>query len=97
VLVDLARQVPIVLTVEDVHWSDSSTRDFLTFLARGIRRERLALILTYRDDEADRRHPALPFLRELESSGRATRPADDTPQGLSDIAGAGFEPATFGL
>ncbi|HTX11940.1 MAG TPA: hypothetical protein VME22_25185 [Solirubrobacteraceae bacterium] len=37
-----------MLAIEDLHWSDTSTRDFLTFLVRGIRRERLALILTYR-------------------------------------------------
>ena len=73
VFADAAREAPVVLAVEDVHWSDRSTRDFLTFLVRGIRRERVALILTYRDDEVQRRHPARPFLLELERSGQATR------------------------
>lgn len=68
-----ARDEPVVLAVEDVHWSDRSTRDFLTFLVRGIRRERLALILTYRHDEIQRGHPARPFLLELERSGQAIR------------------------
>ena len=68
-----ARERPVVLAVEDVHWSDRSTRDFLTFLVRGIRRERLALILTYRGDEIQRGHPARPFLLELERSGQAIR------------------------
>jgi DNA-binding CsgD family transcriptional regulator len=68
-----AREAPVVLVVEDVHWSDRSTRDFLTFLARAIRRERLALVLTYRDDEVKRGHPARPFLLELERSGQAVR------------------------
>src|SRR5262249_35576967 len=68
-----ARAAPVVLAVEDVHWSDRSTRDFLTFLVRGIRRERLALILTYRQDEIQRGHPARPFLLELERSGQAIR------------------------
>src|ERR1700735_3306228 len=45
----------------------------MTFLVRGIRRERLALILTYRSDEIQRSHPARPFLFELERSGQATR------------------------
>jgi predicted ATPase/DNA-binding CsgD family transcriptional regulator len=73
VFVRLARDAPIVLAVEDLHWSDPSTRDFLTFLVRGIRRERLALVLTYRNDEIHRRHPARPFLLELERSGQAMR------------------------
>ena len=73
VFAGLAREAPIVLAIEDVHWSDPSTRDFLTFLARGIRRERLTLILTYRNDEIHRRHPARRFLHELERSGQATR------------------------
>ena len=68
-----ARVTPVVLIVEDVHWSDRSTRDFLTFLVRALRRERLALVLTYRDDEVQRRHPARPFLLELERSGQAVR------------------------
>ncbi len=68
-----ARDEPVVLVVEDVHWSDRSTRDFLTFLVRGIRRERLTLILTYRSDEIQRSHPARPFLFELERSGQAIR------------------------
>jgi DNA-binding CsgD family transcriptional regulator len=73
VFADASREAPVVLAVEDVHWSDRSTRDFLTFLVRGIRRERVALILTYRDDEIQRNHPARPFLLELERSGQATR------------------------
>jgi DNA-binding CsgD family transcriptional regulator len=73
VFADAAREAPLILAIEDVHWSDRSTRDFLTFLVRGIRRERVALILTYRNDEIQRRHPARPFLLELERSGQAAR------------------------
>jgi predicted ATPase len=68
-----AREAPVVLVVEDVHWSDRSTRDFLTFLVRGIRHERLVLVLTYRQDEVQRSHQARPFLLELERSGQAVR------------------------
>lgn len=68
-----ARQAPIVLAIEDLHWSDRATRDSLTFLVRGIRRERLALVLTYRSDEVLRRHPARLFLTELERSGQAVQ------------------------
>jgi predicted ATPase len=73
VFTTLARDAPVVLAIEDVHWSDPSTRDFLTFLVRGTRHESLALVLTYRSDEVGRGHPARPFLTELERSGQALR------------------------
>lgn len=54
-----------LLVVEDLHWADSSTRDFLGFLARSIRSASLLLIATYRSDELHRRHPLRPFLSEI--------------------------------
>src|SRR5204862_81186 len=51
---------------EDLHWADASTRDFLTFLVRSARSERLCLVATYRSDELHRRHPLRPVLSELE-------------------------------
>ncbi len=56
---------PTVLVLEDLHWSDRSTRDLVRYLARYLRRERVVLILTYRSDELHRRHPLLPLLAEL--------------------------------
>jgi DNA-binding CsgD family transcriptional regulator/tetratricopeptide (TPR) repeat protein len=61
-----AQQPPIVLVLEDLHWADASTRDFLTFLVRSARTEPLLLIATYRSDELHRRHPLRPVLAELE-------------------------------
>lgn len=66
VLTRLAERSPVVLIVEDLHWSDQSTRDFLGFLVRNLHETRVGLILTYRADELHRRHPLLPFLAELE-------------------------------
>ncbi len=73
ILVTASRAAPVVLVVEDIHWADRSTCDFLAFLVRGARRERLALIASYRTDELSRRHPLQPFVFELERSGQATR------------------------
>ena len=73
VLVAVARETTLLLVVEDVHWSDRSTRDFLAFLVRGVRREQLALVISYRSDELRRHHPARPFVLELERSGQAVR------------------------
>jgi ATP/maltotriose-dependent transcriptional regulator MalT len=54
-----------LLVVEDLHWSDSSTRSFLSFLARTLCSERVLIVGTYRSDELHRRHPLRPLLAEL--------------------------------
>jgi DNA-binding CsgD family transcriptional regulator len=98
VLARLAERSPITLIVEDLHWSDRSTRDFLGFLVRNIRDVPVVLILTYRSDELHRRHPLLPFLAELERAGGVERldlrPFDrrDSAAQLEAIAGHRLEP-----
>jgi DNA-binding CsgD family transcriptional regulator/tetratricopeptide (TPR) repeat protein len=47
----LARVQPLLLVIEDVHWSDDATLDLMRHLARGIEAERIALVMTYRSDE----------------------------------------------
>ena len=69
----LGEQAPLVLVIEDLHRADRATRDFLSFLMRAVRRERLALVATYRSDELHRRHPLRPFLAETERLERVQR------------------------
>jgi DNA-binding CsgD family transcriptional regulator len=73
VLERLAARSPVVFAVEDLHWSDRSTRDLLGFLVRNLRDAPIMLVLTYRADELHRRHPLLPFIAELERTGRVER------------------------
>ena len=68
-----ANERPLMLVIEDFHWADRSTRDFLAYLVRAARREAIALVVTYRPDELHRRHPARPFVLDLERVGAATR------------------------
>jgi tetratricopeptide (TPR) repeat protein len=68
----LGDQVPLVLVVEDLHWADRSTRDLLAFLVRNLRRERLLLVVTYRNDEAGQQRLG-PYLAELDRAGRVER------------------------
>lgn len=42
---------PVLLVVEDLHWSDETSLEFLHFLARRCPAHRLLLLLTYRSDE----------------------------------------------
>lgn len=52
-----ARERPLVVIVEDVHWADHSSRDLLTLLlTRGFAGP-VSLVVTYRSDDLHRRHP----------------------------------------
>jgi DNA-binding CsgD family transcriptional regulator/tetratricopeptide (TPR) repeat protein len=90
----LSDAAPVVLILEDMHWADRSTRAFVGFAARSLRRERVVLVLTYRRDELHRRHALRPLLSELERLERAHRielePLDRAELGevLADILGA---------
>jgi predicted ATPase len=58
---------PLVLILEDLHWSDVSTLDFLSLLARRQERARLLLIGTYRPIEVlTREHPLKGIKQELQ-------------------------------
>jgi DNA-binding CsgD family transcriptional regulator len=69
----LGEMSPVVLGLEDLHWSDRSTRDLLAFLIRNLRSEAVLLVGTYRSDELHRGHPLRPFVAELERSRRVER------------------------
>ncbi len=47
----LAADSPLLLIIEDVHWSDDTSLDFLHHLARRSRSLPLLLLVTYRQDE----------------------------------------------
>jgi DNA-binding CsgD family transcriptional regulator len=68
----LGEQAPITLVVEDLHWADRSTRDLLAFLARNLRRERVLVVVTYRNDETDSDRLRF-YLAEVGRSARVER------------------------
>ncbi len=47
----LARVQPLLLVIEDVHWSDDSTLDLILHLARRVGPQPIVLALTFRSDE----------------------------------------------
>ena len=69
----LAARSPLLLVIEDLHWADPGTRETLTYLVRNLRTDAVSLLITYRSDELHRRHPLLPWLAELERTGRVQR------------------------
>jgi DNA-binding CsgD family transcriptional regulator/tetratricopeptide (TPR) repeat protein len=82
-LEDLARDLPVLVVVEDVHWADQSSRDLLTLLfTRGFA-GRVSIVASYRSDDLHRRHPLRATLAHWSRLGDLRR-LDLAP--LSDAA-----------
>src|SRR5437588_4198376 len=59
----LSATQPVLMIIEDVHWSDESSLEFLLYLARRVASHCMLLLLTYRSEEE---YPVLtPFLANL--------------------------------
>jgi DNA-binding CsgD family transcriptional regulator/tetratricopeptide (TPR) repeat protein len=97
-LEELGSEHAVLLMIEDLHWADRSTRNFLTFLSRSLCRERVLVVSSYRPDELHRRHPLRPLLAELERADRSRRielaplSRPELAEALGDILGAPPEP-----
>lgn len=64
VLVGLAGAQSLLLIVEDLHWADDTSIEFLLYLARRVTSHPILLLLTYRSEDV---HPSLHrFLAELD-------------------------------
>lgn len=70
---DVARVQPLLLIVEDLHWADQGSLDFLRFLARQLGDRRILVVATYRSDEMHRRHPLYALLPSLVRESGAER------------------------
>ena len=100
VLDRVSTERPLVVVLEDLHWSDPATRDLLTFLARNLRRERILLVGTFRTDDLARGHPLLVRLAETARYSNVER-LDLRPLDLDEqrdqLAGILGQPPSRGL
>jgi DNA-binding CsgD family transcriptional regulator len=62
-----------ILVIEDVHWADEASLDVLRLVVRRLEGVPALVVLTYRDDEVDRRHPLRGLLGELAIGARVRR------------------------
>lgn len=86
-LEELTADRPLILALEDLHWSDPSTIDFVTRIAERGEPARLLLIGTYRPAEASALdHPVAQAKRSLEARGRALElPLEDlAPEAVTE-------------
>jgi predicted ATPase/DNA-binding winged helix-turn-helix (wHTH) protein len=69
---------PLVLVLEDLHWSDSATLDWLVYMARRRETARLLVLATYRPVEAAvHAHPIRRIAPELQVHGQCAELALD--------------------
>ena len=72
-LVGSASRTPVLLVVEDLHWSTTSTRDLLRHLVRVAGRDPLLVVATARDTAPDLDEGLNTLLGDLERSPAASR------------------------
>jgi DNA-binding CsgD family transcriptional regulator len=71
-LAELDAPALTVVVIEDAHWADEATLDLLSFVGRRLSRMKALLLVTYRDDGLDDRHPLRIVLGDL-ATQRSTR------------------------
>ena len=77
-----------MLVVEDVHWADEATLDVLRLVVRRIAGECVLIVLSYRDEALDARHPVRVMLGEVATGLALTRVplAPLSPEAVAQLA-----------
>lgn len=95
-LVGAASQKPLVVVLEDLHWTDAASLEFLRYVARQLADLPLLVVVTYRDTELDRQHPLHQLMPVLVREAHATRihlrplPEDAVKALVNDYYGHGL-------
>jgi DNA-binding SARP family transcriptional activator len=69
----LALRSPLLIVLDDLHWSDRSTLLLLSFMAGEIGRCRIVIVGTYRDTETGSDHPLTATLADLSRTSALQR------------------------
>jgi DNA-binding CsgD family transcriptional regulator/tetratricopeptide (TPR) repeat protein len=69
----IAQERPLVIVLEDMHWSDAASLNLLRVVARQIITAPILLLMTYRSDEVTRKHPLYQLLPVLVREALAVR------------------------
>ena len=84
---------PLLIVLEDLHWADRGSLDYLVHLARNLKGTRILILATYRDVEVDRSHPlsgTIAELRRVETFGRVLLrglTSDEVHRMLNNLSG----------
>jgi serine/threonine protein kinase/tetratricopeptide (TPR) repeat protein len=64
-IVNISRETPLLIVLDDLQWTDPSSLLLLHYLARGVEKTPLLLLGAYRSTDIDAKHPLSPVLTEL--------------------------------
>ena len=64
-VINISRETPLLVVLDDLQWTDSSSLLLLHYLARGVQKTSLLLLGAYRSTDIDAKHPMSPVLTEL--------------------------------
>jgi class 3 adenylate cyclase/tetratricopeptide (TPR) repeat protein len=81
-LLRLAQERPVLLIVEDLHWADPSTRQFLGYLIEHFQQARVLLVLSARPEFSPTWHPR-PWLHPLSLGRLRTEDTSALVQGVA--------------
>jgi len=90
-----SRRTGVVLVFEDVHWADHATLDLLKFLGRRVAVMNALVVMSFRDDELETRHPLLQVICDLPSPHTVRLPlAPLSKEGVKRVDTVGlFDPS----
>lgn len=74
---------PVIMAIEDIHWADHGTLDFVRFMGRRIATLPVLLLVSFRNDEIGVNHPLHQVLGDLPA--RTTHRLELSPLSLSGI------------
>jgi DNA-binding CsgD family transcriptional regulator len=95
-----AAEKPLLLILDNLHWSDASSLRMLEFLAPDLASSPMLVVITYRDMELSRQHPLSGTLGELSRQHgferlRLTGLSRDETALMMGLAGGGAVPPTL--
>ena len=94
-VLDAVKQEPTLLVIEDVHWADGVTRDFLLYIAKRIGPLPVLAIASYRDDEGGADDPLRVMVGEagrFQSTRRIGLPRFSRTGVKTLVEGSGLDP-----
>ncbi|HVA92884.1 MAG TPA: AAA family ATPase, partial [Chloroflexota bacterium] len=89
----LADEHPVLVLLDDLHWADHAGLDILRHLVRSVSGQRILVLGAYRDVAADRQHPLVGIVTQLQREQRLeVLPIGPlTSEGTAALIGARFD------